>query len=90
MQRSISRVFLDVLPIYNFAYVHCVTLKMMTIKMDLLTFFAKRFNYSQLYSPNYNLHSCLFCSVHYSSPRCDVSQYLCARLTHAENLLIWD
>ena len=43
MQRSISRVFLDLLPIQNFAYVHCVTLKTMTIKMDLLTFFAKRF-----------------------------------------------
>ena len=42
MQRSISRVFLDLLPILNFAHVHCVT-KTMTIKMDLLTFFAKRY-----------------------------------------------
>ena len=28
----------------EFAYVHCVTLETITIKMDLLTFFAKRFN----------------------------------------------
>ena len=49
VQRSISRrvfndcsVFMDPITIWNFARVHCVTSKTMTIKMDLLAFFANR------------------------------------------------
>ena len=43
MQRSLSRVFVDLITIRNFAHVHCVISNTVTIKIDLLTFFAKPF-----------------------------------------------